>query len=141
MELIVFIDSLCLYGLYHSIPVYKVQKSFITDLELALQNPLVFVRDQVCLTQCVFGSNPNWAALIKAPRNDIWVHSASLGVLLSAFSAILVNRSGVMTLGKALAISGSRALIMSAIDILLRSFICSVFPAFLANSFFTFPFF
>ena len=68
---------------------------------------------------------------------DIGVHSASAGVLLIADSAILVNRSGVNTVGSARLISGSKAFTISTMVIFFVSFTgLSWFPARFSSSFF-----
>ena len=52
-------------------------------------------------------SVPIWAAAIMAPRKDWGVHSCSLGFVDRAVKTMRVKRSGVMTDGRALAISPS----------------------------------
>ena len=81
---------------------------------------------------------------MSAERKLIWEHSESFGVVFNADNAILVNRSGVITSGNAFLISGSIALIRSAILIDFLSFVSfpsAISPAFEASSFFIFSVF
>ena len=78
--------------LYAVIPVHHIYQTLIAYLELAFQLPFIpYGIRYACQSGIWFQAKLR--SVHQCSRKDIWLHSASLGVVFSADSAILVNLS------------------------------------------------